>query len=110
MKRVRNWKRLDDETKSYSELSIEKGKIVDLALVAYCYDEFGGERQFVRWDCAHGGFHKDKLYEKRQGKEEYPESMSLEDKYDEASRDLENGWRHYKKLFILNHIKGGKHG
>jgi hypothetical protein len=100
MKRVRSWKRLDEETEYYTELLVEKGKVVDLVISAYYVDGFGDRQQFVRWDCAHGGFHKDKLYEKRPGKEEC--AGTLEAGYRGAIHELRQEWAHYKKLFIMN--------
>jgi len=73
-------------------------------VVVYC-SKIGGEvHEIVRYDCAHGFFHKDLLYEKKPRKELICEGLS-----GELIRRIINeilcNWRELKSSFIINHIQ-----
>ncbi len=94
------------ETEARYELDIEKGEVVGARVVGYFTDEFGGRHEFVRWDSCHGGFHKHRLYERKQGREDI--DRPLREAFNDAKAELRSGWRRYKREYVKNHIKDGR--
>jgi hypothetical protein len=97
------------ETEARYELDIKDGKILDARIIGYFTDEFGERREFVRWDGAHGRFHKHRLYEAKQSREDI--SRPLAKAINESIHELRSEWREYKRTYVRNHVnKGGKNG
>jgi len=81
------------------QLQIEKGKVVKLVIQ---YESFIANewRAIVRYDTAHGFFHRDVLYPK--GKQE-KQSINIENLNDAvlyAEQDLKDRWEFYKTRYI----------
>lgn len=92
----------DSQTEARYELDIEKGEIIDARVIGYFTDEYGTRKQFVRWDFAHGEFHKDCLYEKKP-KKQFMKHLSLKECFNRAKEDLRLNWKDYRKTYIKNH-------
>jgi len=80
-------------------LKVEKGELID---VVYQYETFIDEKwiPIVRYDCAHGFFHRDIL--KPNGDKEKREitidNLKSASKY--AEQDLKDRWEWYKERFV----------
>jgi hypothetical protein len=91
------------ETEARYELDIDGGRIIDARIIGYFTDKFGGKHEFVRWDGAHGKFHKHHLYEKKQWREDI--NRPLKKAISEAIQELRSEWGEYMRAYIRNHIK-----
>ena len=80
-------------------ITIDKGKVVDI-VVQYetLYD--GKWRAIVRYDCAHGFFHRDVLYPNGEKEKQVIEFDNLETALAYAEQDLKDHWEFYKKRYI----------
>jgi len=104
VKRTKAWTEYLEgpQTEARYELDIKGGKVVDARVIGYFTNEYGVRKQFVRWDFAHGEFHKDCLYEK-EPKKQYLKYLPLKECFNRAKEDLRSNWRAYKKTYIKNH-------
>jgi len=86
-------------------LGIEKGKLID---VVYQYETFIENKwtPIVRYDCAHGFFHRDIM--KPNGDKEKQEiaidNLKSASKY--AEQDLKDRWEWYKEQYIRKMRRG----
>lgn len=82
----------------------ERGKIVDLLLQ---YETFlvGKWTEIVRYDCAHGFFHRDIINPNGSKEKKAIEIKNLNDAFTFARQDLEDKWEWYKE----NNLKKIKH-
>jgi len=80
-------------------LKIEKGELID---VVYQYEAFIDENwaPIVRYDCAHGFFHRDILNPNgdKEKQEITIDNLKSASKY--AEQDLRDRWEWYKERFI----------
>jgi len=80
-------------------LKIKKGELID---VVYQYEAFIQEKWFsiVRYDCAHGFFHRDVLMPNgdKEKQEMAIDNLKSASKY--AEQDLKDRWEWYKERFI----------
>ncbi len=80
-------------------LKIEKGELVD---VMYQYETLINEKwvSIVRYDCAHGFFHRDILSPNgdKEKQEIAIDNLKSASKY--AEQDLKDRWEWYKERFI----------
>ena len=60
--------------------------------------------QIIRYDCAHGVPHKDRLYAQPIKKEKMPE-LPLKTLYGLAKNDIENNYKNYRQEYIRNILK-----
>lgn len=56
--------------------------------------------QVVRYDCAHGKPHMDRLYKKKPLKEYMDEKLPLKKLYEMAKNDIEANYKKYRQEYI----------
>jgi len=80
-------------------LITENGELID---VMYQYESFirGEWRAIVRYDCAHGFFHRDVLMPNGDKEKKTIEIDSLKNASKYAEQDLKDRWEWYKERFI----------
>lgn len=80
-------------------LKIEKGELID---VVYQYETFinGNWMPIVRYDCAHGFFHRDILKPNGDKEKQEIEIDNLKNASKYAEQDLKDRWEWYKDRFI----------
>jgi hypothetical protein len=54
----------------------------------------------VRYDCAHGFFHRDLLYPKEQKEKQSINITSLENALNYAEQDIKDRWEFYKERYL----------
>lgn len=97
--RIKVWVEVfDAKTEARYELRTENGKPVSASVIGSFTDEEGERHQFVRWDSAHGRFHKHCMYERKQ-RTEYI-TTPLQQGFEGAKADLRQNWAEYKKGYI----------
>jgi len=91
-----------------ARFTTSRGRVMDIVVQ---YESFYRERwlPIVRYDCAHGFFHRDTLL-LGGGKEKQSIAMErLEDALLYANQDIKDHWRWYKKQY-LRRMKNDKEG
>ena len=80
-------------------LITESGELID---VMYQYESFinGEWRAIVRYDCAHGFFHRDVVMPNGDKEKKTIEIDSLKNASKYAEQDLKDRWEWYKERFI----------
>ena len=78
---------------------VEKGRVVDMMIQYECLAE-GKWREVVRYDFAHGCFHRDLIYPKgeKEKKKIDIDDMKLATIY--AEEDLKDRWEWYKQNYL----------
>ncbi|GHV12074.1 hypothetical protein AGMMS49938_03930 [Fibrobacterales bacterium] len=61
----------------------------------------------VRYDCAHGKFHKDVLWPNGDKEKRFFEFDTLKAAFDYADNDLKERWKWYREMYISN-MRGKK--
>jgi len=87
-----------DEDRLRIRITTQKGEVVNV-MVQYEAKITGTWHEIVRYDCAHGFFHRDVLYPK--GKTEKQPIMieNLNDALQYAEQDLKDRWNWYKDRY-----------
>lgn len=77
----------------------DKGEIVDIVLQ---YEAMIDDKWFaiVRYDCAHGFFHRDLLHPNGDKEKKIIEVPDLRFAFTFAKQDLEDKWEWYKEQFL----------
>jgi len=92
-------------------LKIENGLLVD---VVFQYESFIDNKWYpiVRYDCAHGYFHRDTLKPNGDKEKQLIQIDNLKDASRYAEQDLKDRWEWYKERFIkkLKKNKNDKQG
>jgi hypothetical protein len=80
-------------------LKVEKGELID---VVYQYESFilGNWLSIVRYDCAHGFFHRDILKPDGQKEKQVISIDNLKTASKYAEQDIKDRWEWYKERFI----------
>ena len=95
------FKYLDKETteRIRMKISVEKGKVVDIVVQ---YESFitNNWMAIVRYDCAHGYFHRDILTPKGDKIKQSIVIENLEHALQYAEQDIKDRWKLYKQRFI----------
>ncbi|MEP7170499.1 MAG: hypothetical protein ABI855_14110 [Bacteroidota bacterium] len=88
----------DENEKLRIKISTEKGKVTDVVIQ---YESFLNEKwtPIIRYDCAHGFFHRDVIFQKEKEKQAIA-ITSLEDAFNYAEQDLKDRWEFYKDRYL----------
>lgn len=87
-------------------ISIKNGKVIDV-VVQYETKINGKWVNIVRYDCAHGFFHRDIIYPNGEKDKQVIEFDNLEAALSYAEQDLKDRWEFYKGRY-LKKIKNDK--
>lgn len=106
MKKKEFFKYLDDSGNERVRMKIvtDNGKITDIVIQ---YETFLNNSwvAIIRYDCAHGYFHRDVLSPKGE-KEKYTIAIqNLEDALLYAEQDIKDRWKFYKNRYLKNFKK-----
>lgn len=77
----------------------DKGEIIDL-LLQYETKIHGKWMALVRYDCAHGFFHRDVMYPNGDKEKKIIEVPDLKFAFSFARQDLEDKWEWYKEQYL----------
>jgi hypothetical protein len=92
---------LDEEGLERGRIRIRtsKGQVVDVVVQ---YESFINHKwtPIVRYDCAHGFFHRDELYPKGIKKKQVISITSLKDAVSYAEQDIKDRWEFYKERYL----------
>ena len=80
-------------------ISVKNGKVKDI-VVQYESNIKGKWYSILRYDCAHGYFHRDVLFPNGQKEKQVIEFDSLETALTYAEQDLKDRWEFYKNRYI----------
>ena len=80
------------------KITVENGKVVDI-VVRYETLIEGKWHAIVRYDCAHGFFHRDVLFPNGDKEKQVIEFDNLETALSYAEQDLKDRWEFYKKKY-----------
>lgn len=88
----------EDRLRIRIRIKTEKGKVIDL-VVQYEARLEGKWRDVVRYDCAHGFFHRDIMHPNSE-KTKYPIPINnLNDALLYAEQDIKDRWKWYRDRF-----------
>ena len=81
------------------KISVEKGKVVDIVVQ---YESLINDRwmAIVRYDCAHGYFHRDVIDPKGDKEKQNIAIENLEHALQYAEQDIKDRWKFYKQRFL----------
>lgn len=92
---------LDDNELERLRLRIktDKGEVIDIVVQ---YETLLNEKwtPIVRYDCAHGFFHRDLLYPKDEKEKQTININSLDDALNYAEQDIKDRWEFYKERYL----------
>ncbi len=77
----------------------ENGKIIDIVIQ---YESYINNKwiAIIRYDCAHGFFHRDVLYAKGEKEKQSIAITSLQDSLNYAEQDIKDRWEFYKERYL----------
>ena len=80
------------------KIKVEKGKVMDMVVQ---YESFLANKwtPIVRYDCAHGFFHRDALFPSGDTEKQAINISSLEDALNYAEQDIKDRWEFYKERY-----------
>ncbi len=80
-------------------ISVENGKVIDIVVQ---YETLIKEKwvAVVRYDCAHGFFHRDVIYPNGDKEKQVIEIDRLETALHYAEHDLKDRWEFYKQRYL----------
>lgn len=81
------------------QITVENGKVVDIVVQYETLIE-GKQHAIVRYDCAHGYFHRDVLFPNGEKDKQVIEFDNLETALSYAEQDLKDRWESYKSRYI----------
>jgi len=89
----------DELEKLRLRIKTDSGKVVDIVVQ---YESFinGKWTPIVRYDCAHGFFHRDLLYPKEQKEKQSINITPLESALTYAEQDIKDRWEFYKERYL----------
>ncbi len=101
MKEIAYQKFLDaaEHEKLRLHIKTDVGKVIDIVVQ---YESFinGKWTPIVRYDCAHGYFHRDILYPKNEKEKQTINITSLGDALNYAEQDIKDRWEFYKDRYL----------
>ena len=82
-------------------IDIEKGQVIDLVVQ---YESFINDKwvAIVRYDCAHGFFHRDEMYSDGEQVKTEIDINDLNSAAIYAEQDLRDRWGWYKERYLKN--------
>ena len=80
-------------------ITVENGKVIDVVVQYETLIE-GKWNAIVRYDCAHGFFHRDVLYPNGDKDKQVIEFDNLETALSYAEQDLKDRWEFYRNRYI----------
>lgn len=80
------------------KIATKKGKVVNI-VVQYEAIIRGRWREIVRYDCAHGYFHRDVIYPSGKKEKQPIDIENLKDALQYAEQDLKDRWSWYKERY-----------
>lgn len=89
----------DEQDKLRIKIRTEKGKVTDIVVQ---YESYLNNKwtPIVRYDCAHGFFHRDLLFPKGEKEKQTISISALEDALNYAEQDIKDRWEFYKERYI----------
>ncbi len=77
----------------------ENGQIIDIVIQ---YESYINNKwiAIIRYDCAHGFFHRDVLYAKGEKEKQSIAITSLQDSLNYAEQDIKDRWEFYKERYL----------
>jgi len=81
------------------KITVENGKVVDIVIQYETLIE-GKWCAIVRYDCAHGFFHRDALFPNGEKEKQVIEFDNLETALSYAEQDLKDRWEFYKNRYV----------
>ena len=101
MKEISFQKFLDNSRTEKLRIKIrtEKGKVKDIVVQYESFIE-GKWIAILRYDCAHGFFHRDVLFQKGEKEKQSISIVTLEDALNYAEQDIKDWWEFYKERYI----------
>lgn len=81
------------------QITVKKGKVIDIVVQFETIID-GKWNVIVRYDCAHGFFHRDVLYPNGDKDKQVIEFDNLETALSYAEQDLKDRWEYYKIRYI----------
>ena len=90
---------IDENEKLRIRIRTQKGKVIDIVVQ---YESLINElwTPIVRYDCAHGFFHRDLLYPKNEKEKQSISITSLENALNYAEQDIKDRWEFYKERYL----------
>ena len=90
---------VDELEKLRMRIKTEKGKVIDMVVQ---YESFLNDKwtPIVRYDCAHGFFHRDLLYSSGEKEKQTINISSLEDALNYGEQDIKDRWEFYKERYL----------
>ncbi len=80
-------------------IAVKNGRVIDI-VVQYETFYLGKWHSIIRYDCAHGFFHRDVLYPNGDKDMQVIEFDNLETALSYAEQDLKDRWDFYKNRYI----------
>ncbi|MFA6403237.1 MAG: hypothetical protein WCX31_16685 [Salinivirgaceae bacterium] len=89
----------DEDQRLRVRMKIENGELID---VVFQYESFIEKKWYpiVRYDCAHGFFHRDTMKPNGDKEKQVIEIPNLKDAAKYAEQDLKDRWEWYRERFI----------
>jgi hypothetical protein len=89
----------EDLEKLRIRIHTNKGQVSDVVVQ---YESLINDKwtAIVRYDCAHGFFHRDELYPKGLKDKQVISITSLKDAMNYAEQDIKDRWRFYKERYL----------
>lgn len=101
MKEVFYFRYLDDDSieRIRIRFKTDKGKFI---FVVIQYESYIKNKwtEIVRYDCAHGYFHRDILYPNGEKEKEVISIDNLKDAYNYAEQDIKDHWQFYRERYL----------
>lgn len=90
---------VDELEKLRLKIITEKGRVIDMVVQ---YESFIHNKwtPILRYDCAHGFFHRDVLFPKNEKEKQIIPIASLEDALFYAEQDIKDRWEFYKDRYL----------
>jgi hypothetical protein len=90
---------IDENDRLRIRISTEQGHVVNI-MVQYEAMIAGAWREIVRYDCAHGFFHRDVMLPKGKAEKQPLSIANLNDALQYAEQDIKDRWQWYRERYI----------
>ena len=90
---------LSSEDRSRQKLTTEKGKIKRFVVQYEAYIE-GKWRAIVRYDTAHGYFHRDVIYPDGSARKMKLAAVEFTEAFTQSELDVKFNWRRYRQTYL----------
>ena len=99
MKEIEFIRWLSSYDRSRQRLTSEKGQVVSFVVQYEAYIE-GGWRAVVRYDTAHGYFHRDIIYPNGCTRKKTLLGVGYAEAFTQAELDIKMNWRRYREAYL----------